>query len=101
MAPRHLADPVEPLATGVGPHGHVHTTEPNDDIDEIHNRMPVVLELDDVEVWLDVDEHPTDERSHLLRPAPNWTLSHHAVGLELGNVKNDGAHLIEPFPDSL
>jgi putative SOS response-associated peptidase YedK len=77
------------------------TTEPNDDMDEIHNRMPVVLELDDVDVWLNVDEHPTDERALLLRPAPNGTLSHRAVGLEVGNVKNDGAHLIEPFPDSL
>jgi putative SOS response-associated peptidase YedK len=77
------------------------TTEPNDDMDEIHNRMPVVLELDDVNTWLNVDEHQPDERALLLRPAPNGTLSHHAVGLEVGNVKNDGPHLIEPFPDSL
>jgi putative SOS response-associated peptidase YedK len=45
------------------------TTEPNDDMDEIHNRMPVVLELDDVDVWPNVDEHPTDERSLLLSPS--------------------------------
>jgi len=77
------------------------TTEPNDDMDEIHNRMPVVLELDDVDVWLNVDEHPPDGRSLLLRPAPNGTLTHHGVGSDVGNVKNDGAHLIEPFPDSL
>jgi putative SOS response-associated peptidase YedK len=30
------------------------TTEPNDDMDELHNQMPVVLELDDVDVWLNV-----------------------------------------------
>jgi putative SOS response-associated peptidase YedK len=77
------------------------TTEPNDDMDEIHNRMPVVLELDDVDVWLNVDEHPPDERSLLLRPAPNRTLTHHGVGSDVDNVRNDGAHLIEPFPDSL
>jgi putative SOS response-associated peptidase YedK len=70
-------------------------------MDEIHNRMPVVLEFDDVDTWLNVDEQPTDERTLLLRLAPNGTLMRHGVGLDVGNVKIDGAHLIEPFPDSL
>jgi len=33
------------------------TTTPSEDMDEIHDRMPVVLELDDVETWINVREH--------------------------------------------
>jgi putative SOS response-associated peptidase YedK len=66
-------------------------------MDEIRNRMPVALELDDVDTWLSVDEHPPDERALLRRPALNGTLSGHGVGLDVGNVKNDGPHLVEPF----
>ena len=60
-------------------------------MDEIHNRMPVVLELDDVDTWLNVDEHPPDERSSST-PAGSKrdALSITQLGLEVGNVKNDG-----------
>lgn len=90
-------DPTEPsdgasLATCT-----IITTEPSVDMDDIHNRMPVVLEPDDVDVWLSVRDHGPDERMQLLRPAPRGTLSHYAVDQAVGTVKNDGPELITPI----
>lgn len=72
------------------------TTTPSIDTDEIHDRMPVVLEPDDVETWINVSDHSTDERALLLRPAPAGTLVHFGVGSAVGSIKNDGPALIEP-----
>ena len=65
-------------------------------MDELHDRMPVVLGLGDVETWLDVAEHGPDERSLLLHPAPAGTLTHYGVDTAVGNVRNDGPELIDP-----
>ena len=70
------------------------TTAPNVDLDDIHDRMPVVLERDDVTTWLDVAGHEPDERLALLRPAPAGTLTHYGVDAAVGSVKNDGPDLI-------
>lgn len=72
------------------------TTAPNEDMSEIHDRMPVIIELDDAANWLDVSESGPQERSHLLRPAPAGTLRHHGVDPAVGSVRNDGPGLIEP-----
>lgn len=72
------------------------TTTPSDDLDGLHDRMPVVLERGDVETWLDVTDHGPDERAHLLGPAPVGTLTHVGVGTAVGSVKNDGPELIAP-----
>ncbi len=72
------------------------TTTPNEDMDEIHDRMPVVLELADVADWLDPDESGPTRRTHLLRPAPTGTLQHYGVDAAVGSVRNDGPELIEP-----
>ncbi len=87
----------EPVATCT-----IITTTPNADLDEIHDRMPVVLERVDVETWLDIADHGPDERLALLRPAPAGTLTHYGVGAAVGSVKNDGPELIAPAePHSL
>lgn len=78
------------------------TTTPNDDIDELHDRMPVVLESVDVARWINVADHGPDERLLLLRPAPPGTLTHVGVDSAVGSVRNDGPELIEPVePQSL
>jgi putative SOS response-associated peptidase YedK len=72
------------------------TTEPNADLDELHNRMPVILAASDVETWINVTDFSPDERLALLRPAPDGTLSHYGVDKAVGSVRNDGPELIEP-----
>ncbi len=72
------------------------TTEPSTDLDDIHDRMPVILDPAHVEIWLDVHTYGRDERLGLLRPAPAGTLSHYEVDKGVGSVKNDGPQLITP-----
>lgn len=72
------------------------TTTPSDDVDGIHDRMPVVLERTEVDAWLDVAAGAA--RTALLDPAPPGTLEHHRVASTVGNVRNDGPELIEPLP---
>jgi putative SOS response-associated peptidase YedK len=78
------------------------TTTPSVDLEEIHDRMPAVLSLDEVETWLNVVDHGPDERLALVRPAPEGTLTHYAVDRAVGSVKNDGPELADPVqPQSL
>jgi putative SOS response-associated peptidase YedK len=72
------------------------TTTPSDDMEELHDRMPVILAVPDVETWLNVSVHDPDERAQLLRPAPSGTLSHYGVDAAVGSVRNDGPELINP-----
>jgi putative SOS response-associated peptidase YedK len=72
------------------------TTEPNADLDELHNRMPVILAAGDVETWINVADFGPDERLALLQPAPDGTLEHYGVDKAVGSVRNDGPELIEP-----
>ena len=81
----------EPVATCT-----VITTSPGPDMDEIHDRMPAVLELSDVETWLDVADHDHAERLSLLRPARRGTLTHYGVSPAVGSVHHNGPSLIEP-----
>ena len=78
------------------------TTTPNEDMDEIHDRMPVVIELTDFAKWLDPSESGAAQRVELMRPAPVGTLQHYGVDSAVGSVRNDGPELIEPVePQSL
>jgi putative SOS response-associated peptidase YedK len=78
------------------------TTTPNEDLEGMHDRMPVVLSVDDVETWLKTTDYSPEERVALLRPAPKGTLTHYGVSKAVGSVKNDGPELTEPVaPQSL
>lgn len=71
------------------------TTEPNGLIRPIHDRMPVVLEREHEEHWLDPAAEPGDLRK-LLAPAPDEMLVAREVGDFVNDVREDGPHLIEP-----
>ena len=68
------------------------TTEANSLMQPIHDRMPVILTPDDASAWLDPENrHP----EALLRPHPAEAMEAWAVGVAVGNVKNDGPELVE------
>jgi len=46
------------------------TTEPNDLIEPIHNRMPVILQPEDEEPWLDTSRTTFAKARLLLKPLP-------------------------------
>jgi len=72
------------------------TTTPSNDMDDLHDRMPVILELGDVEQWINVTDVDPAERALLIRPSAVGTITHHGVGKAVGSVRNDGPELIEP-----
>jgi putative SOS response-associated peptidase YedK len=71
------------------------TTDPNEVIQPMHNRMPVIIPERDYERWLQPgqpDRPPVD----LLRPYDAGKMKAWKVGKEVGNVKNDTPELLTP-----
>ena len=73
------------------------TTVPNATLAAIHDRMPCILDGDDVEEWLSAPEPPLQ----LLRTAPDERLVAVTVSTAVNNVRNKGAELIEPTTTTL
>ena len=72
------------------------TTEPGADIDGIHDRQPVVLELDDVERWINTNKFSPRQRHELLVPSRPGIITHVGVGAAVGSIYNDGPEMISP-----
>jgi putative SOS response-associated peptidase YedK len=68
------------------------TTTPNAEMDELHDRMPVILEEQDWPVWLAEAE---GDHGALLRPAPDGTLRTWPVDRRVGSPRNNGPELLE------
>ncbi|MDQ6797784.1 MAG: SOS response-associated peptidase [Actinomycetota bacterium] len=80
------------------------TTEANDDVAPLHDRMPACLELSDWEEWLDPANHDEEALRQLLRPSPLGRLVTRPVSRLVNNTANDGPQLLadaEPEPPSL
>ena len=73
------------------------TTEAGPDMEGIHDRQPVVLERESWDHWLDPEATDRDELESMLHPSAGGTLQHHPVMQDVGNVRNDGAYLLEPI----
>jgi len=70
------------------------TTDPNELMEPIHNRMPVILARRDYERWLepgDLARPPVD----LLRPYPAEEMTAWPVSDRVGNVRNNDPQLLE------
>lgn len=73
------------------------TTEPNELMADIHNRMPVILPHNTtISTWLN-PYTSKEELQNLLRPCDTELLKAYPVSPSLGNVKNEGEHLIQPW----
>ena len=70
------------------------TTEARGEMKQIHDREPVMLTREDVDVWLDPESTQDDLFAAIADPAPD--LAWHAVDKRVGNVKNNDEGLIEP-----
>ncbi len=70
------------------------TTTASQDMDGIHDRMPVVLDPATFDVWLDPDSDDISELTALVHAAPVGTIVHHPVSPRVGNVRNNDADLV-------
>ena len=71
------------------------TTEPNELIRPIHDRMPVILDPELEAAWLD-PEADEDELVAMLRPLPADLLVTREIPDSVNDVRNDGPELLEP-----
>ena len=71
------------------------TTDPNELLEPIHNRMPVILSPQDYSRWLDPGE-PSQLPIDLLRPYPTEEMRAWKVSAAVGNVRNNGPELRLP-----
>jgi putative SOS response-associated peptidase YedK len=71
------------------------TTEANEVLRPVHDRMPVILHSDDYELWLDEDVRKREFLNDLLRPYPAKEMVSHPVSTAINSPGNQGATLIE------
>lgn len=76
------------------------TTDANDVVGRIHDRMPVILGDDVVDAWLLPNGRPAELRE-LLVPAANDVLVAQAVSPRANSVKNDDPAVLEAAPGQL
>ena len=72
------------------------TTEPNELVRPIHNRMPVILQPEDEEQWLDVSRTSFAKARSLLKPLPADLMDAHDVSTIVNSAKYDGPECIQP-----
>jgi putative SOS response-associated peptidase YedK len=72
------------------------TTDANEVLEPIHDRMPVILDPEDYRRWMEaasVERLPVD----LMRPFPAERMTAWPVSQRVGNVRNNGAELLAPI----
>ncbi len=75
------------------------TTNANELVAPIHERMPVYLHEEEYDEWLDPENHNTGELERLLRPFPSESMAFHMIGKAIGSPKNNSPDLLKPVPD--
>jgi len=80
----------EPLASCT-----ILTTDANEEMRGLHDRMPVILEPEEWARWLDVEETDPHALEDLLDPADPGALSMHPVSRAVGNPRVDDPSLVQ------
>lgn len=70
------------------------TTDPNDVVAPIHDRMPVVIPRGEEDAWL---EGTPDERKALCRPYPGDDLDAYPISTRVNDPGNDDPSIIDPL----
>ena len=77
------------------------TTAPNELLETIHNRMPVIVHPDDFDMWLgsgpESDRQELSLLPHLLRAYPADEMKITPVSTYVNNARNEGADCIIPL----
>jgi putative SOS response-associated peptidase YedK len=70
------------------------TTDANDVVRPLHDRMPVILDPRDYERWLDPACSDPGVLQEILRPYPADQMAAFAVSLHVNNARNEGAECL-------
>jgi len=72
------------------------TTQPNKLVQDIHNRMPVILPEDAYELWLTPGELPSQNIDHLLQPYTKTEMDAYPVSTQVNSPANESPECITP-----
>jgi putative SOS response-associated peptidase YedK len=72
------------------------TTEPNELMQTLHNRMPVILHPRDYKKWLDASPQTPDKLLPLIKPFPADAMSAYPVSTLVNKPANDRPELVVP-----
>jgi putative SOS response-associated peptidase YedK len=86
-----------------GPDGPLHTvclitTEPNELMRGIHDRMPVIVAREDYGAWLDPGNQDAARLKRFICSFPAAQMEVYPVSKAVSNARNEGKELIEPLP---
>jgi putative SOS response-associated peptidase YedK len=72
------------------------TTEPNELLRQVHNRMPVILAPEEYDSWLAPEATTAADLSKLLRPYPTEQMSYYPVSRYVNSPDNEGPECVRP-----
>src|SRR5436309_9112621 len=72
------------------------TTAANSFMNEIHDRMPVILGRSDEDAWLDPEIHKQEELQKLFKPCPSSSLTAFEVSTLVNSPKNNTPAVLDP-----
>lgn len=75
------------------------TTTPNEEMSDIHNRMPAILTKEQSDIWLSPLELTEVQMDDILKPAPDGSLEIVRVSKDVNNPRNNNENLIYPLED--
>lgn len=73
------------------------TITPNELMESIHNRMPVILDAKDYAEWLDPAPRAPESLQHLIKPFSAGSMSAYPVSTFVNSPANDRAELVVPI----
>lgn len=71
------------------------TGGPNILMTELHDRMPMIIDPDDAELWMDREEIEPEPLEHLLQPIAGERMDAHPVSTDVNSVRNNRPDLTE------
>lgn len=73
------------------------TTSPNKLMEDIHDRMPVILTPEDEKVWVNPNTKDLSHLNQLLKPLPEDLMEAYEVSQLVNSPKNNSPNLIQPI----
>ncbi|MEC4892591.1 MAG: SOS response-associated peptidase [Oscillatoria sp. PMC 1050.18] len=75
------------------------TTDANELMKPIHQRMPVILAPEDYDLWLDTEVKEASKLQPLLKPYNSESMTAYPVSTQVNNPRNDTPECIEKIED--
>jgi putative SOS response-associated peptidase YedK len=77
------------------------TTDANDTLRPLHDRMPVILHEGDYDRWLETKTDDPTQLCELLKPYPPEELIAFPISTLVNNARNESPQCIEPLRDAI